>query len=119
LPIPKASDSFIFLLLGNLFLSPFKPKEVEEKVADDDKDDDDDGDGKGEEGEVGDVSSFLFVRLLSSTGTNLIVALSWPVLGTEYLSRSFFNGVPGNCWLSEYSASFTKVNVAIVGRWSR
>ena len=60
-----------------MFLSPFKPKEVEEKVADDDKDDDDDGDGKGEEeGEVGDVSSFLFVRLLSSTGTNLIVALS-------------------------------------------
>ena len=69
---------FWFLLLGNLFLNPFKPKEVEEKVADDDKDDEDDGDGKGEEEEeVGDVSSFLFVRLLSSTGTNLIVALSW------------------------------------------
>jgi len=121
-PIPSASVSFIFLLLGNLFLSPVK--EEEEMVAVDDEEDveeDDEGE-EGEDVEDGEVDvsnpNLRFGRLLL-TGTKLIVALSWPILDTEYLSRSDSNFLPGNCWLREYSASLTKVKVAMVGRWER
>lgn len=140
-PIPNASASFSFLLLCGLFLSPVKPK-VEEDRAEDVDNDGDDGDDDvevfedeedeedvevvedEEVGEVGEVgrkvedssSSFRLVRRLS-IGTKLSAALSWAGLGsTEYLSRSSFNG---NCWLNEYSASLTKVKVAIVGRFAR
>jgi len=122
-PIPSASVSFIFLLLGNLFLSPVKEDE-EEMVEDDEEEgeDEDDEDEEEEEEEVEDVgvdvSSLRFGRLLL-TGTKLIVALSWSILGTEYLRRSLSNVFPGNCWLNEYSASLTKVKVAMVGRWDR
>jgi len=120
-PIPSASVSFIFLLLGNLFLSPVK--EGEDMVAVDDEGDveeeDDDEDEEGEEVEDGEVdvsSPNLRLGRLLLTGTKLIVALSWPLLGTEYLRRSESNVLPGNCWLREYSASLTKVKVAMVGR---
>jgi len=114
-PIPSASVSFIFLLLGNLFLSPVK--EGEEMVAVDDGADEEEDDV--EDGEV-DVSSpsLRFGRLLL-TGTKLIMALSCPMLDTVYFRRSDSNVLPGNCWLNEYSASLTKVKVAMVGRWDR
>lgn len=124
-PIPSASASFIFLVLGNLFLSPVK--EDEEDIVEDDEEDgkeeEDEEDEEEEEVEdvVVDVSipSFRFGRLLL-TGTKLIVALSCcPIFDTEYLRRSLSSLLPGNCWLNEYSASLTKVKVAIVGRWDR
>jgi len=124
-PIPSASVSFIFLLFGNLFLSPFKEDE-EERVEDDEEDEEEEGEEDEDEDKeevedvVEDVSSpsFRFGRLLL-TGTKLIVALSWPIFGREYLSRSLCSVLPGNCWLNEYSASLTKVKVAMVGRLDR
>jgi len=119
-PIPSASVSFIFLLLGNLFLSPVK--EGEEMVAVDDEEGEEDKDDDEEDVEDGEVDvsspSLRFGRLLL-TGTKLIVALSCPMLDTVYFRRSDSNVLPGNCWLNEYSASLTKVKVAMVGRWDR
>jgi len=122
-PIPSASVSFIFLLLGNLFLSPVK--EGEEMVAvddgaDGDEEEEEEEDEEDVEDEEVDVSSpsLRFGRLLL-TGTKLIVALSCPMLDTVYFRRSDSNVLPGNCWLNEYSASLTKVKVAMVGRWDR
>jgi len=119
-PIPSASVSFIFLLLGNLFLSPVK--EGEEMVAVDDgaDGDEEEEDEEDVEDEEVDVSSpsLRFGRLLL-TGTKLIVALPCPMLDTVYFRRSDSNVLPGNCWLNEYSASLTKVKVAMVGRWDR
>jgi len=122
-PIPSASVSFIFLLLGNLFLSPVKEDE-EERVEDDEEDEEEEDEEDEDEEEVEDVvvdvsiPSFRFGRLLL-TGTKLIVALSWPIFGREYLRRSLCSVLPGNCWLNEYSASLTKVKVAMVGRLDR
>ena len=36
---------------------------------------------------------------------------TWPIFGTEYLSRSLSTVLSGNCWLKEYSASWMKVSV--------
>lgn len=95
-------------------------------MVEDDEEDGEEGDEEDEEEEevedvMVDVSSpsFRFGRLLL-TGTKLIVALScWPIFGREYLRRSLCSVLPGNCWLNEYSASLTKVKVAMVGRWER
>merc|ERR1719180_210990 len=91
----------------------------DEEDVDEEDDEDEEGDDV-EDGEV-DVSMFPNLRFgrLLLTGTKLIVALSCPILGTEYLRRSDSNVLPGNCWLREYSASLTKVKVAMVGRWAR
>jgi len=106
-----------------LFLSPVKEDE-EERVEDDEEDEEEEDEEDEDEEEVEDVvvdvssPSFRFGRLLL-TGTKLIVALSWPIFGREYLSRSLCSVLPGNCWLNEYSASLTKVKVAMVGRLER
>jgi len=49
-PIPSASVSFIFLLLGNLFLSPVKEGE-EEMVEDDEEEGEEEEDDEDEEDE--------------------------------------------------------------------